>query len=63
MNYFAYQLFSLLGPPNLTGQERGHTMVYVKALRFLQGWWLESKLQCFHDEARDHLNLALWQDW
>ncbi|KAJ3307887.1 hypothetical protein HDV04_002379, partial [Boothiomyces sp. JEL0838] len=26
LDYFAYQLFSPLGPPNLTPQERGHMM-------------------------------------
>ena len=45
MEYFAKQLFSPLGPPNLTRQERGHMMEFVIALRFIQGWWLEPKLQ------------------
>jgi hypothetical protein len=54
VDYFAYQLFSPLGPPNLTPQERGHVMECVIALRFIQGWWLESKLQSYLPQwARD----------
>ncbi|KAJ3268318.1 hypothetical protein HDV01_003119 [Terramyces sp. JEL0728] len=45
MDYFANQLFSPLEPSNLTHQERGHMMEFVIALRFIQGWWLEPKLQ------------------
>ena len=45
MDYFANQLFSPICPPNLTPQERGHVMECAIALRFIQGWWLESKLQ------------------
>ena len=50
MEYFAKQLFSPLGPPNLTPQERGHMMEFVIALRFMQGWWLEPKLQHYLPE-------------
>jgi len=47
MDYFAYQLFSPLSPLNLTPQERGNVMECVIALRFIQGWWLDSKLQSY----------------
>jgi hypothetical protein len=54
MEYFANQLFSPLGLPNLTPQERGHVMELVIALRFIQGWWLKSKLQSYLPQwARD----------
>jgi hypothetical protein len=54
MNYFANQLFSPVGAPYLTPQERGHMMELVIALRFMQGWWLETKLQSYLPQwARD----------
>jgi hypothetical protein len=54
MEYFAKQLFSPLGQPNLSPQERGHVMEFVIALRFIQGWWLESKLKSYLPQwARD----------
>jgi len=57
MDYFANQLFSPLGPPYLTPQERGHLMECVIALRFIQGWWLESKLQSYLPKWARHLNI------
>jgi hypothetical protein len=45
MNYFADQLFSPLGPPNLSPQARGTMMEFVIALRFIQGWWREPGLR------------------
>jgi hypothetical protein len=57
MEYFAKQLFSPLGPPNLTPQERGHVMEFVIALRFIQGWWLESKLQTYLPQWARNLNI------
>jgi hypothetical protein len=45
MVYFSDQLFTGIGAPNLTPHERGHMMELVIALRFIQGWWLEPKLQ------------------
>ena len=57
MDYFAYQLFLPLGPPNLTPQERGHVMECVIALRFIQGWWLESKLQSYLPKWARDLNI------
>ena len=50
MDFFATQLFSPIGPPNLTPQERGHMMEFAIALRFMQGWWLEPKLQHYLPE-------------
>jgi len=50
MEYFAERLFSPLGPPNLTPQERGHMMEFVIALRFIQGWWLEPNLKGYLPE-------------
>jgi hypothetical protein len=57
MDYFGNQLFSPLGPPNLTPQERGHMMEFVIALRFIQGWWLEPKLQSFLPPWAKDLNI------
>ena len=45
MDYFAAQLFLPVRVPYATAQERGHVMECVIALRFLQGWWLESNLR------------------
>ena len=45
INFFASKLFSPIYAPNLTPQERGHTMELVIALRFMQGWWLEPELK------------------
>jgi hypothetical protein len=59
MEYFAKQLFSPLGPPNLTPQERGHVMEFVIALRFIQGWWLESKLQSYLPQWARDLNIHM----
>lgn len=44
LGYFSSQLFtSTYSPQNLTPQERGNLMELVIAVRFLQGWWMESR--------------------
>ena len=45
MDFFAAQLFTAVGAPHLTPQERGHMMELVISLRFIQGWWLETNLK------------------
>lgn len=57
MDYFANQLFSPFRPPKLTPQERGHVMECVIALRFIQGWWLESKLESYLPKWASELNI------
>ena len=57
MDYFANQLFLPHSPLNLTPQERGHMMECVIALRFLQGWWLESNLQSYLPQWAIDLNI------
>ncbi|OAJ41499.1 hypothetical protein BDEG_25082 [Batrachochytrium dendrobatidis JEL423] len=57
MDYFANQLFSPVGVPNLSRSERGHMMEYVIALRFIQGWWLQPELRKYLPRWAIDLNI------
>ncbi|KAK5673132.1 hypothetical protein QVD99_000590 [Batrachochytrium dendrobatidis] len=58
MDYFANQLFSPVGVPNLSCSERGYMMEYVIALRFIQGWWLQPKLREYLPQWAINLNIT-----
>ncbi|KAI9335693.1 hypothetical protein BDR26DRAFT_936336 [Obelidium mucronatum] len=47
MDHFAQKVFAPVSALSLSPQERGHVMELIIALRFIQGWWLESECSKF----------------